>query len=78
MEQHGLQISKIMKSQQPQNAERVALSDNDLITPTHLGAIMGFLKIENTYKMKKAKLYTWLIKFDLGAIGKNSIMLPPF
>ena len=39
---------------------------------------MGFLKIQNTYKMKKAKLYTWLIKSDLGAIGKNSIILPPF
>lgn len=39
---------------------------------------MGFLKFQNKYKTAKAKFYTWLLKRDLGGIGKNSMIVPPF
>lgn len=39
---------------------------------------MGFITIQNKYRMKRAKFYTWLIKSDFGGIWKNSIILPPF
>ena len=39
---------------------------------------MGILKLQNFFKGKKAKLYTWLLRSDAGHIGKNSLVHPPF
>ena len=39
---------------------------------------MSILKLQNFFKMKKAKLYTWLLRGDAGYIGKNSHVHPPF
>ena len=39
---------------------------------------MGFLKLQNSFKHRKAKFYTWLLKSDAGGIGKNTIIQPPF
>ncbi|MCK5820371.1 MAG: acyltransferase [Bacteroidales bacterium] len=36
------------------------------------------MKFKNSYRFKKAKFYTWLLKKDLGSIGKNSVIYPPF
>ena len=39
---------------------------------------MSYLKVQNWFKLKKAQLYTRLIKPDFGNIGKNSLIYPPF
>jgi acetyltransferase-like isoleucine patch superfamily enzyme len=39
---------------------------------------MGILKIQNFFKTKRARLYTWLLRSDAGHIGKSSTVFPPF
>ena len=39
---------------------------------------MGILKLQNFFKTKKAKLYTWLLRGDAAHVGKNSLVYPPF
>lgn len=38
----------------------------------------GFIRFQNWYKETKAKIYTSLVRGDFGAIGKRSIIIPPF
>lgn len=39
---------------------------------------MGYFKIQNWFKNKKAAIFTRLIKGDFGAIGKDTLIYPPF
>ncbi len=39
---------------------------------------MDFIRLQNWYKLKKAKLYTRLIRGSFGGIGRNSYVCPPF
>ena len=39
---------------------------------------MDFLKLQNMYKITKAKIYTRLLRSSLGGLGKKSTIFPPF
>jgi acetyltransferase-like isoleucine patch superfamily enzyme len=39
---------------------------------------MGILKLQNFLKLKRAKIFTWLLRGDAAYIGKNSVVFPPF
>ena len=39
---------------------------------------MDFLKLQGYLRTKTGSLYTWLLKGNLGAIGKGSVIRPPF
>ncbi len=39
---------------------------------------MNFIQLQNWYKLKKAKIYTRLIRSSFGCIGKDSGICPPF
>ena len=39
---------------------------------------MGILKLQNFFKGKRARLYTWLLRGDTAHVGKNTVVYPPF
>jgi acetyltransferase-like isoleucine patch superfamily enzyme len=39
---------------------------------------MSILKLQNFFKRKKSRIYTWLLRGDAAHIGKNSVVHPPF
>lgn len=40
--------------------------------------MIDFLKIQNWWSMRKTRIYTFLLRGSAGAIGKNSLIAPPF
>jgi acetyltransferase-like isoleucine patch superfamily enzyme len=39
---------------------------------------MDFLKLQNRFKARRARIYTALLRGSAGKIGKNSVVCPPF
>jgi len=39
---------------------------------------MDILKLQNFWSKRKARLYTWLLRKNVGSIGRDSLIYPPF